>query len=302
MFLLGSIEILILIGLVILVVVLVAWLRPKAARGTAQRAGSSRSREGTLVARGRLVGVALGALLGFVVAVVDPLGRGLVVAPAVFGLVVLLAVIITEWAVRPLATTGVQSASLRPRSVRQVTPVALTATVGVTLLAGLALCAYTWVTASPDDLGRAGRALHRACTPLWEVSRGPYPGSFYVVPYLTGVAAALVVAGVAAREVVLRPRGGMPAQAEFHRRRSLRAIVGAVAVVVAAPLWGIAMTANTALLGFECPMPGSRAVGWASVALACWTFAMVIVGLVNLFSRASLEVPSSEAVSDGARV
>lgn len=61
-------------------------------------------------------------------------------------------------------------------------------------------------TGSDDDLGRAGRALTTSCSPDTSSSRTPWPGWFYSGPLLAVVGVGLVLAALALRAVVNRPR------------------------------------------------------------------------------------------------
>lgn len=186
------------------------------------------------------------------------LGRGPMLAPVGFGIGVLLGVILGETLARPASTTGVRTASLAPRRVRDHAPQALAWVVASLGLAAAAILAFTTVTASADDQGRAGRALTRTCLNAAGFesvnSRTPYPGSFYSVPLALGLLAALLLFAVSARRVVLRPRGTTAGEEgdDVLRRRSVTAVLAALGIAIAAPLVGIAGTAGLALTRHGC--------------------------------------------------
>ncbi len=146
--------------------------------------------------------------------------------------------------------------------------------------------AWATAVASPDDLGRAGRSLATTCGPGCTGSRGPWPGSFYTVPLAVGLLLVLVLAVVAARAVVRRPRNGADPDVvrldDVARRRALETVVAAVGVAVGATLAGSGAVAALALLG-----SGALAAGGAAL-LA------VLLGLaVTVWSTAVLVLPGA---------
>jgi hypothetical protein len=152
-----------------------------------------------------------------------------------------------------------------------------------------ALLVTTTLMGSADDQGRAGRFLSRQCTPQIWARNGPWPGSFYSVPLGIAVVVGLVVAAVALRTVVLRPRSGsdpdLVVADDFLRRRSAEAIVAATGVMVAASLSGVALVAGVRLIGVVCP-PASwtilgvalLVVGALMLLLTSWCLALLLAG------------------------
>lgn len=211
------------------------------------------SRQWLAVVGMRLLGGLVGLAVAVLLASVLDLGRGLVLAPAVSGLGVLVGVALGETVVRPRRTTGARSASLRPRSVWTYVPQPLGVAVGVLTLVHLATLALTTSTASADDLARAGRSF-RCEAAGHSAAHGPYPGSFYSAPLLVVLALVAVVAVVAARAVVVRPRGLAPDEHgdDVLRTRSMTVIVAAVGLAVAAAHVGVALTAGLSLRGVDC--------------------------------------------------
>lgn len=267
---------LVLLGIVPLLFVLgaTALLAYAARRADAARTRGTPAPEERTVALVRIAGVVVGVALGGYVTTLDNsgLGTNVMLAPVAFGLVVLTAVTLAELAVRPRFADGPRTASLRPRSLGDHLPRALTITVAVLTVAAALLCTWSVAVAHADDMGRPGRELFAFCSATTSSGRGPFPGSFYVTPYAIGVAAALVIAVTAAWVVHRRTLGGTPEQAERHRRVGLTSIVGAYGVVVSMPLVGIAFFAGTTTLGHTCPQPGWTAMGWFSVAVSVAAF------------------------------
>lgn len=268
-------------------------------------------RHGDLVARadgprGRLrpVGAVLGTVTGVVVATVDPLGRGLLLAPALAALGLMVGVLVAELVVRPPTSTR-RSASLSVRRVRDYVPRALTAAVAAAGVVLVALGTVTTLAGSPDDLGREGRWLSLACSPSMSSASGPWPGSYYTVPLAVLVLVGLAVATVGVRLAVSRPplaaiapvaTDGTPAGRvtttdptpwvdDELRARSVRAVVAGAGVMLGLPLVGLCLTAGIALLGHGCGIAwfafaalGTLLVGLAAAVLVVVCVAVVLVG------------------------
>lgn len=230
-------------------------------------------REWRLVQATRGLGVVVGLGAGVQVYQVGSYGVGPMLAPAAFGLCVVLATALGETLVRPRRPTGVRSASLTPRRTIHYLPRVTTSLVGVlTGVTGVTLV-FTTVTASRDEGSGAMRAL--SCeSALVASAHTPYPGSYYSLPLAGLLLAVLVVAGLAARQVVRRPRGMALTEVgeDSLRRRSLDVIVAATGIAVCAPYIGVALTAGGALRALGTSVP-SCAPTWADP-----------VGLVLLFS------------------
>ncbi|WP_152190198.1 hypothetical protein [Georgenia satyanarayanai] len=213
------------------------------------------------------------------------LGRGTMLVPAILGLFMVGGVGLAETVVRPRRPAGVRSASLAPRRVPDFLPRTLATAVGVMTAVHLATLALTTATASPDDMGRAGRQIAAQCGSTAS-GAGPYPGSFYsgpltVVLVMTGLAAV-----VAMTAVVRRPRGFAADDVgeDVLRRRSVARVLAAAGAAVAASHAGIAFFAGTALLRMDCQAAWMDPVGWllvatvpAALALLIWFLARVAV-------------------------
>ncbi|MEV6331600.1 hypothetical protein [Streptomyces sp. NPDC051909] len=224
----------------------------------------------------RWTGLVLGAGLAWLLAGTDRLGigpgLGLLGAVPAFGLCAVAGVLVGD-ALTPKQTGTVRSAALTPRRVRDFLPLRLVyvltgqATVLVTLLTGAAL------TASADDLGRAGRALTAACGRLTE-SHGPWPGLFYGVPILGALALTTAVCGYALHRVTRRPAPAPTATAEAResderqRHDHARALTAAWGLTVCVPLAGSAFFAWGSLTSLSCLGATAQTLGWLLLPVA----------------------------------
>ncbi|MCC5947628.1 MAG: hypothetical protein JJT89_04155 [Nitriliruptoraceae bacterium] len=214
-------------------------------------------------------GVALGLLLAVGVVQIDgALGRGVMLAAPMLALGVLVGVIAGELRIAAPATEA-RSAPLEVRRVRDYLPRRLTGAVaGATATLGVLLVAATAV-GSPDDLGRAGRSLVRACSDVMTSSSSPWPGSFYSLPLAAIVVAGLTAAAFALQQVVRRPRQGEDVRSDdILRHSAAAAVVAASGILVTVPLAGTSAIAGLALFGSPCPMWWTTTLGWTLVGFA----------------------------------
>ena len=199
------------------------------------------------------------------------LGLGAALAPTAFALCLLVGVIVGELAGRaPGGVTRV--AMVEIRSVAAFLPGRLLTSVAVTASTLALFLVATTIVGSPDDLGRAGRALSIQCSSAMGSTVGPWPGAFYAGPIAAAVLIGLVLAVLASRIVARRPRPrtdepGRTADDQL-RRASGRAITSATGVLVAAPLAGSALFAGHALLTVGCGPVAVRFAGLAASVLA----------------------------------
>ncbi|MEI2809623.1 MAG: hypothetical protein V9F00_05325 [Nocardioides sp.] len=273
---------LILLGLGIVAVLLVMGLLTR---------GSRPAREERAVLAARFGGAFVG-LIGAVVFAGLPrvlgfdlrLGRGAMLAPIVFGLILLCGVIAGELIARAPAPSGTRSASLAPRRVIDYVPAAYGYSLALVSVGVLLLLATTTATAAADDLGRAGRVLRNVCSNTITSSHGPYPGSFYAVPLVLGLILAFALAAYAARVAVLRPRGDLSRLgADYLRKRSVAAVVGALGLAICGPTLGVAIVSASSLLSNTCPTGWQRSAGILSILLALgslivmvWSVAVIV--------------------------
>ena len=234
--------------------------------------------------RWRLAGLLVGVLAAGASALSGGLGRGVLLAVPLLCLCVLLGVVAGELRVRPPAT-HVRSAALEVRSPRDALPPRLTAATGTATVVLGALLAFTSAVASPDDLGRAGRALTRVCSPVSGQSRTPWPGSFYALPLAVLVVVGLALAAAALVSVARRPRQGEDVRLDDTlRRQAATAVVAAVGLLVTVPLVGTGLLAASGLLQV-CAVPATwTTVGVAllvvvplALALGTWCAALLVL-------------------------
>ena len=236
----------------------------------------------------RWAGLGLGVIVAASTAGGGSLGLGVMLAPTVFGICVIAGVVVGELATIP-RRGGIRTAALETRTVGDYLPRRLGAMVAASTLGLGAVLVTTTLMGSADDMGRAGRSLFRQCSPEYASGKGPWPGLFYSVPLGMAVAVGLVGAALALRLVVLRPRSGSAPELvvadDVLRRRSAEAVVAATGVMVAASLFGVALFAGAALLGFACPPTSWTILGGALLAvgalmllLAVWCLALLLSG------------------------
>ncbi len=220
------------------------------------------AREWRLVQATRGLGVVAGLLVAAQVYQRGSYGVGPMLAPAAFGLCVVLATALGETVVRPRRPAGVRTASLTPRRIADYLPRITSVLVAAMLAITTATVVLTTVTASRDAGTGSMRAL-RCETASSGSSHTPYPGSYYTLPLALLLVAVLLVAVLAARQVVRRPRGmaGTILGDDVLRRRSLDVIVAATGVAIGAPLVGIALTAGSAMNDLAAQRP-TCAPGW----------------------------------------
>lgn len=251
-------------------------------------AGSGLTRLRRVSLAGRLASLLLGAALVVVASGLGGLGRGLMLAPALFGGTQILGVLAVDLLVRNTARTpGV--AGLEVRRVRDVVPVrlAVTAVVAAALLAGW--LSWTTLVASPDDQGRAGRALSYRCVDGCDAaSLGPWPGSYYAIPLAVALFVVVALAATALRQVVLRPRNGTDPEVlrvdGAVRRRAGESVVAAAAVAIVASLAGIAAVAGLGLLRADQAPARLTVMAWpalvtavAALAVAAWCLTVLLL-------------------------
>jgi hypothetical protein len=213
----------------------------------------------------------------------------MMLAPTVFGLVVLAGVVAGEVASIP-AQKGVRTAPLETRTIGRYLPHPLGGLVAASSLGLGVMLVTTTLMGSADDLGRPGRSLFARCTAQTSVSAGPWPGLFYSVPLGVAVIIGLVGASIALRTVVLRPRSGsdpeLVAVDDLLRRRSAEAVVAATGVMVAVSLVGISLASAGALLNVNGRQPLSwtilgvtlLVVAALMLGLACWCLTLLLSG------------------------
>jgi hypothetical protein len=211
----------------------------------------------------RFGGLIAGVLLSlWLIRLIDDsggLGTGVLIAIPAFGLCAAAGVLLGEY-ITAHPPGAVRTAGLAPRRIRAYVPPRLTVLLLIEAALLVALLSTATAIGSPDDMGRAGRALTMTCSGVTE-SHGPWPGSFYAVPALASLALATAACGYALRRITRRPGG------EQERRDRASAITAAWGLLVSAPLAGAGWTAAGSLRGLSCDgTPGSVAA-WALLPL-----------------------------------
>jgi hypothetical protein len=225
------------------------------------------------------------------------LGRGTMLVPAVLGLFIVGGVGLAETVVRPQRPTGPRTASLASRRVGDYSPRALAAAVTTVTVLHLATLSLTTVTASADDIGRAGRKIAAQCGTM-SSGAGPYPGSFYSGPLVLLLLIALMAAA-AMKSVARRPRGLAPDDVgdDVLRRRSTTRILAAAGAAVAASQAGIAFVGGTALLRMQCHSAWMSPVGWVLVASVPAVLLLLAWFLGQLAAPPAVAAPAASAAT-----
>ncbi|WP_199847911.1 hypothetical protein [Streptomyces dysideae] len=201
----------------------------------------------------RWTGLAIGVLASSrLLPLVD--GKGPLYAIPVFGLCAVAGVLLGDALTAPRPGT-VRTAGLTPRRVRDHVPPRMT-----WLLLGLAAALVALLTvaaavASPDDLGRAGRALTVTCQGMTHMST-PWPGLYYGIPILATLAISTAACGWSLRRIATRPGD------EQSRRDRTLAIVAAWGLVVSTSMFGAASTVSGALMSTTCDGTLGTAANW----------------------------------------
>jgi hypothetical protein len=240
---------------------------------------------------GLLVGLPVAVMVGHV-----SLGRGLLLAAPAFGLCALAGVLAGE-ATAPRPTSGGRrTAILEVRRPGNYVPVHLARAVAGLTAALVVLLIITTITASSDDLGRAGRALTVTCGSGLVDQGTPWPGSYYSIPLAVLLLAGFGMAAIAFQSVIGRPRPGVDdkilAVDDFMRRRAGRRIVAACGVLVAIPTAGVSLVSSSRLASVGC---GSASTTGADVALLA--LSLVSIGLLGWFAHALAETAVTGAAT-----
>lgn len=223
----------------------------------------------------RWTGLAVGVLAA---RLLSPLigDDGILYAIPAFGLCAVAGVLVGDALTGP-RRGAVRTAGLTPRRVRDHVPPRMT-----WLLLGLAaalvvVLAVATAVASPDDLGRAGRALTLTCRGMTE-SASPWPGFYYSLPILVSLTVSTAACGWSLRRIATR------AGDEQSRRDRTLAIVAAWGLVVSSSLLGVASTVSGALMSTTCDGTVGTVANWA-----VWPLGLVslIVAPWSLFTIAS---------------
>lgn len=236
-----------------------------------------------LTVTARYVGLAAGVVVFAVVGGLGQYGRGLFLAPAAAGAVVILAVMIgQQLAYGGARATGV--AGIERRRARDYLPRALSLATALVLAVLIVLAAWTTHAASPDE-----RGLYREFTASGietvmngdgyvdtavTSTSGPFPGRFYTSALVVGLPVVLALGALALWLTARRPRNGSdPALVQVDdalRRQTAEGIVAAVGLAVTLSLIAVA-------LGAALPVAGMAQFG-ARYALGAGALALLALG------------------------
>ncbi|QFG68273.1 hypothetical protein [Ornithinimicrobium pratense] len=269
----------------------------------------------TLSATAWWVGAALAVVAVALIAGADDLGRGLLLTPLVFGLVLVAATgvgeLITARSPGP-RPTGDREVTLEVRTVTGLVPLGRRVVAVLGMVAVLLVTVLAALVSVSDDLGRAGRALpYSSADGAAEGWRGPWPGWFYTIPIWILLAALLVTVAWVLRLVVDRPRSGPGARERYLddliRRTTAQRVVALVALVSFGTAWLTAVMGLTGLTGAGDSefYPGTTvslyAVGWVCLAALLVLGAASVLALVQLLAPVLPTQPAPSPQEQGAQ-
>ncbi|WP_228044748.1 hypothetical protein [Streptomyces ferrugineus] len=133
----------------------------------------------------------------------DDYGMPLVLAITAFGLCVVGGVLLGD-ALTPRPREAVRTAGLTPRRVRDHVPPRATPLLLLQAVSLVVLLVIGAATASPDVLGRAGRAVTWSCDGA-DQPLGPWPGLFYGIPIAVSLGVGTAACAWALRRIAHRP-------------------------------------------------------------------------------------------------
>jgi hypothetical protein len=208
--------------------------------------------------RRRGIAVLLGLLIGGAAAAAmlgvqnGDLGRLASMAPASAGAIAVLVVALAELTT-PHLEGEVRTASLQSRRRLEAVDVPAARLALVTFAALVVALWVGWVMGSPDDMGRAGRAISAVCGTT-SSGGGPWPGSFYGGLMLLAAAVVALATFAAVAAVAERPRVGTTSlETDTRLRRAATAQILLVSTASAAcTLVPVAGLMTSGLLGLTC--------------------------------------------------
>jgi hypothetical protein len=247
----------------------------------------------------RYIGLALAVVAFAAVTAWDRLGRGLFLAPAVAGIVLLLALLVGQQsAYKKVRSVG--TAALERRRVIDYVPRSLSIAVVVVVAVLLVIGIWTTVVASPDDFGLyrslaidttetgPGGEIHMVST-----ARGPFPGGYYTLMPAIGIPIVLILGGATLMLTARRPRDGSDPELvkvdDLLRSWMSESVLAAVGLAAGLTLLGISLSAADVLVslgGVHQRLCLAAGVGAGAVALGAL--------LVSIWCTALILAPSEE--------
>lgn len=228
----------------------------------------------SVAVRARVSGMAGGALVGVALLALDRTGRLVAVAPAVAGIVLVVAVMLGQRLARDAARVAGQ-ASLERRATANYLPGWPVVSVSAALALLAALLAWTTARAAETDLGRvSGFAFecvvdHGSGTGVVTMLRSPFTGAYYSIPIAISTALLVAMAGIALWTVTMRPRNGSDVDLvrldDALRRQTSEGIVAGVGLSVGITL--MAVGGLTAMAAAPALCHGNPAPPWVGLVL-----------------------------------
>lgn len=220
--------------------------------------------------RYRLLGLGLGLGVGVVTLPLGRLQPAFFAAPLIAASAVVAAIILGQQSAYRAARV-VGSAGLERRQLRSYLPAGLTRSVAGLLALLVAATLFTTLAASPDDMGRAGRAVaawwmegEGVESAMRGSQRGPFPGSFYTLWLGVALVLLLALAATGLALTVRRPRNGadpvLVRVDDALRRITVEGIVAAVGVGVGGAAFAVTLVAGMQLVSLA-PVPVTTASG-----------------------------------------
>ncbi|EST24742.1 hypothetical protein M878_29910 [Streptomyces roseochromogenus subsp. oscitans DS 12.976] len=174
----------------------------------------------------------------------DDYGMPIVLAITGFGLCAAGGVLLGD-ALTPHPQEAVRTAGLAPRRVRDQVPPRMTPLLLLLAVSLVVLLAIGLATASPDAIGRAGRAITVTCNGVTKPI-SPWPGIFYGTPILASLTLGTAACAWALRRIAYRPGG------DQQRRTRSRAITAAWGLLVTPQLLLVDLMIATVLTHTSC--------------------------------------------------
>ncbi|MEU5278852.1 hypothetical protein AB0G87_20865 [Streptomyces asoensis] len=155
----------------------------------------------------RWAGLALGAVIAQRLAVrdSDDVAMTFLSAVTAFGLCAVGGVLLGD-SLTPAPLEAVRTASLAPRRVRDHVPPRMAPLLLFQSACLVALLLIGVTAASPDSMGRAGRAVTVTCDGVTR-ALGPWPGFHFATPMLASIVVGTAACGWALRRIAHRPGG-----------------------------------------------------------------------------------------------
>ncbi|WP_327378192.1 hypothetical protein OG393_32030 [Streptomyces sp. NBC_01216] len=227
----------------------------------------------------RWAGLLAGAALAWPAGTLGPrLGTGFLTGITAFCVCAMAGVLAAD-GLRAGPQGAVRRATLTPRRVRDQLPRRTTGLLTVQAALLVALLAGAWAAGSPDDAGRAGRALTVACAE-YTLTRGPWPGAYYGLPLLGLLAAGTVLCAWTLRRIVLT--AATDTEGLRHRART---VIAAWGLSVTAPLAGTALLMSSATRAADCLGAPAHALAWTLLPVALLAVVSAAWCVANLVPR-----------------